>query len=946
MADRSLRIRLTASTDSYRQEMRRASRESNHFLKQTSSGFAGINRNIQLATNNLKSFASTIAWGLAVNSILKLADNYTLINARLKLATTSSQDLAFAQAQLYEISMRTGTAYEANAQLFSRAAASMREAGYNTKDVLDTTEALAAGLQLSGASAAEASSVITQMSQALASGVLRGQEFNAINENGDRIARALAAGLGITRGELRKLANDGKLTTDIVVKALKSQLGTIRNEVSQMPSSISKGMQNLQTSFQKYIGEVNHSLGATEKLGAAMSVAANNVDVMGKAVLAVATIYAGRYLQSLTKVASVKIESVKADYQAANATRSTATAQIQAAQADLAALEAKGRMLSANRELMAQHDLIKAYNIQRSALVAQETAATERLVMAQKQLAGVQSVTMSMLSKFGAGALSMIGGIPGAILLSVTAMGYFKSSITVAREEAQKFGDAAKYSAENLERMNKIQLNAAMLAIQNSIKETREEINRLTNELILLDNGLDGEKIRLFGIGFGALFSKETTDKATTMRGKIEDIKEVLKQEEDALNKVNNALDGYNEKKQEAGNQKPILGFSESEITKLYVDQLNKLNQIKNAQIDINETLRIRRALNESDLKNLGENQKQALINLAGQIDASNAMTQAQKEYNTLVLSLRTTEEKQLDEFREKVNLINQMEASEKRRRELIEKAIPAEKPPEYSYTQSYNGIGSDLINVAEQEKLLNDWYGRQKSMYDQFLEDKAVSQEDYNAKVLSLDEKLRRQQDSLQSAYQLATLGMFSNVTGQIADMFMQTAGETSAAYKIMFAASKAAGIAQAIISTEVAATKAMELGPIAGIPAASLIRGLGYASVGIIAGQTIAGMAHSGIDNVPKEGTWLLDKGERVLSPKQNADFTDFMKNGSNSPKIVINNYAGADISTNYDDREEIIRISVNRAVKEISGQLGSGTGDTSRALRQRWNTNTRTG
>lgn len=894
MADRSLRIRLTASTDSYRQEMRRASRESNHFLKQTSSGFAGINRNIQLATNNLKSFESTIARGLAVNSILKLADNYTLINARLKLATTSSQDLAFAQAQLYEISMRTGTAYEANAQLFSRAVASMREAGYNTKDVLDTTEALAAGLQLSGASAAEASSVITQMSQALASGVLRGQEFNAINENGDRIARALAAGLGITRGELRKLANDGKLTTDIVVKALKSQLGTIRNEVSQMPSSISKGMQNLQTSFQKYIGEVNHSLGATEKLGAAMSVAANNVDVMGKAVLAVATIYAGRYLQSLTKVASVKIESVKADYQAANATRATATAQIQAAQADLAALEAKGRMLSANRELMAQHDLIKAYNIQRSALVAQETAATERLVMAQKQLAGVQSVTMSMLSKFGAGALSMIGGIPGAILLSVTAMGYFKSSITAAREEAQKFGDAAKYSAENLERMNKIQLNAAMLVIQNSIKATREEINRLTNELILLDNGLDGEKIRLFGIGFGALFSKETTDKATTMRGKIEDIKEVLKQEEDALNNVNKALDGYNSRK---SREVQAIIFEDNQ------EQIVKLR--KNIESLYTPLERQQKIYNES---------KKALQ------DALNGQAIVQSEYNTRIERLEQEHQLAIAKIRAD-NVINPLNNALSDFDPI--KKLENEHAQKLALINEYEHAGLDIkINYNQLRDQENQRYEKSKN------ELMSRSNKEYISGISEI-------------------LSSSSSLTSSIAELFETFSGKASATYRAMFALSKGFAIADATLKLNMAIMQALA-DPSALTPIQKLSNYAAIASAGgaLLSSISSVGMAHSGIDNVPKEGTWLLDKGERVLSPKQNADFTDFMKNGSNSPKIVINNYAGADISTNYDDREEIIRISVNRAVKEISGQLGSGTGDTSRALRQRWNTNTRTG
>ncbi|ATA22625.1 hypothetical protein AWC36_00005 [Brenneria goodwinii] len=93
------------------------------------------------------------------------------------------------------------------------------------------------------------------------------------------------------------------------------------------------------------------------------------------------------------------------------------------------------------------------------------------------------------------------------------------------------------------------------------------------------------------------------------------------------------------------------------------------------------------------------------------------------------------------------------------------------------------------------------------------------------------------------------------------------------------MFLASKAASIAQAIVNTEVAATEALKLGPILGIPASTMIRGIGYTSVALMASTTIAGMAHDGIDNVPREGTWLLDRGERVVDARTNADLKGYL-------------------------------------------------------------------
>ncbi|STJ11780.1 phage-related minor tail protein [Escherichia coli] len=94
------------------------------------------------------------------------------------------------------ISQRTGTAFSDNARLFARSAASMREYGYSSEEVLKVTEAISTGLKLSGASTAEASSVITQFSQALAQGVLRGEEFNSVNESGESCYSCAGCGNG------------------------------------------------------------------------------------------------------------------------------------------------------------------------------------------------------------------------------------------------------------------------------------------------------------------------------------------------------------------------------------------------------------------------------------------------------------------------------------------------------------------------------------------------------------------------------------------------------------------------------------------------------------------------------------------------------------------------------------------------------------------------------
>lgn len=333
-------------------------------------------------------------------------------------------------------------------------------------------------------------------------------------------------------------------------------------------------------------------------------------------------------------------------------------------------------------------------------------------------------------------------------------------------------------------------------------------------------------------------------------------------------------------------------GFKHSKTIKsaaeLYKSQLDKLNSQINAYTDITELQKIRRQLAEGELSKLTDIQKKALESKAIELDKLNA----QKEYKSIMDSLRTPAEQQLDTYKQHLSIIEKANLSLKEREELLNRMAKkaAESAPSFSYHNSYNGLGSDLLNVAEDDKKLQDWHDQQLKLFDDLLTEKKIKQQEYADAVVKIEETMQQKQNDIQSAYALATLGTFSSLTGSIADMFKETAGESSAAYKVMFLASKASAIAQSIISTEVAATKALEFDP-TGVMS-GITRGLGYASVGMIAAQTLTGMAHSGIDHIPEDGTWLLKKGERVIDDRTNADLKDFLQTSNKSAgNITVN-------------------------------------------------------
>ena len=350
---RELIIKISANSQSFQTEISRASRMGQDYYRTMQNGgrqAAAAARESERALSDLTAgFASAgraaaaATAAFATGKIVQIADEWNSVNARLKQASSSADDFAASQRQLMEISQRTGTAFSDNANLFSRAAASMREYGYSSDEVLKITEAVSTGLKLSGANTQEASSVITQFSQALAQGVLRGEEFNAVNEAGDRVIRALAAGMGVARKDLKAMADQGMLTADKVVPALISQLGTMRGEFEAMPQTVSAATTKVENAFMAWVGGANEATGATSALVAVLNTVSDNIDTVATAAGALAAIGGARYLGGmfgdLGNQAAQLIDARKNEIALASARAESATQSQRKAAADAIAAE-------------------------------------------------------------------------------------------------------------------------------------------------------------------------------------------------------------------------------------------------------------------------------------------------------------------------------------------------------------------------------------------------------------------------------------------------------------------------------------------------------------------------------------------------------------------------------------------------------------------------------
>ena len=459
-------------TDYYR-TMEQGGKKAAAATRETQRSLAELNSQLASVRSSATELAGAWAGAFATNQLIAYADTWNQLNGRLRLASSSSEDYAQSQRVLMEISQRTGTSLEANSNLYSRIAQSLRDAGYASADVAKVTETVATSLKLSGASTEEASSVITQLSQALGSGVLRGEEFNAIMESGGRLAKLLADGLGTTVGGLRNMANNGELTTDKIVPLL-TNVEILRKEFETLPASISGSAQKVQNAFLAWVGGANDAVGASSTLSGILDGLATNIDDVANTAGLLVGVGLARYFGNM--VGSVG-QSTRAVLANAVAEVALAQAQVRGAQVSVAAgrqalyraQQARAAATSIEAQIVAERNLAAAQASLNIALAGRASAVNNL------------TNTASVMSRLGSGVLGILGGWPGVIIGAGAAMyGLYQHTQQVHRE--------AVGFANNLDEINAKLQKMSVLGLRSTAADARTSLQAQKQDLADLDS--------------------------------------------------------------------------------------------------------------------------------------------------------------------------------------------------------------------------------------------------------------------------------------------------------------------------------------------------------------------------------------------------------------------------------------------------------------------------
>ncbi len=267
-----------------REQFRKLAADARRAGEQMAGGFSGASNGVRSISGMLAQARDVMLGFVAVSSVRRAVDGFAELNARIALVETSARDARNAFAGVFGIAQAGGQDLDTVAQVYVRIARNARTLGLDQQAVLQTTQAVANAVRLSGASAESARGALIQFGQALASGTLRGDELNSIMEQTPALAEAVARGMGKTVGELRKMGEEGRLTAAEVIGAIRSESARLESEASQMADTIDKSLARLGNAWQRYLGE--NASGAARAASASINALADNFDKLANTVVA------------------------------------------------------------------------------------------------------------------------------------------------------------------------------------------------------------------------------------------------------------------------------------------------------------------------------------------------------------------------------------------------------------------------------------------------------------------------------------------------------------------------------------------------------------------------------------------------------------------------------------------------------------------------------------
>ena len=381
----------------------------------------------------LSKVAAAVTAALSVQNVIKYADAFSNVQNQIRQTTKTTEELTARTAQLLDVANRSRTEFGATAELYTQLNLSTESLNLSTGDLLRLTETIGKSFAVSGKTAAESAGAIRQLGQAFGSGALRGDEFNSIAEGAPEIMRALQRSLGKTSGELREFAATGGITAEILVKALSEAATVIDEKMTKATKTFGQATQEANNNMIAFIGSSSTVANIVGGAGDAIVLASNNIELIAKSSVVLATVFAARLVPSLLAYTA-------------------------------------GVYANTTAQLLNNTASVRSVNIYGTVAVAQAraTVTTNALTLASRGLAA---------------SMALVGGPIGVALIAAVALVTFSDEIFNTGRNAQLSSEQVDDFTKSIFNMSRAAQGAALTKLNDEMQTVRGELAKASEKL-------------------------------------------------------------------------------------------------------------------------------------------------------------------------------------------------------------------------------------------------------------------------------------------------------------------------------------------------------------------------------------------------------------------------------------------------------------------------------
>lgn len=923
-----------------------ADKQVSSFNKRAQEGF----ERTAASMSKLTSVAKAVSAALVSSQIISYAQSWNELEDRIQNTGATASQTKGILDQLLATSDRNGRTIEESAELYIRLSNSMSELGYSTQSTLSYIDTLSNLMTINKTNSLSAESATNALTKAQMKGKLAGVEAMTVFNAMPSILKTLGKQLNKTEAEVRKMASDGKLSMSEFTEAMIAAQEETAALADNMRNTVTDGINRVTNNLKKYLGELNNSTGATKLLVDSLILMSQHVDILMTGVGALAAVYAGKYITSLASATKQSAEKVINDIRLAQAEKAAAQAALQQAKAEVTHLRAVQQSLAAQLKLAQTETTRNAIRKQLKANTDALTAATNQQTAAQARLDTAMKAT-SFAANGLKGAMSLLGGPAGLILLTAGALVTWSSKAAEARQKALELTDEVAALAEKYKGLSKVQreafaddLKKKVFEQNKAIEEQDRKINNLKNKIKAGYGSGKKEQERIANLN--KQIEAEEKLKAVMVEGRnkaVDLLDEVIVKNYEMANSTDEAaksgenlakswdeaskkeidkklaslskeldiatlkagenseaafiLDGLYSVLGDSANEYredlKLLALGQTEFTKLTKDQAAALQPLvmllkslsaENDKIKANQkSSRGTTRTYSEEIKKLKNQLEVAKLEAKGMTVEAKALAISQ-QIGTKATAAQTEELKRL--IQEQENLQKSKLGEEFAKQEIYNKKSPLEQ-----------------INIDEQEKLdkLNEWRATG-------LANEQTYQDALTAITKDAVDKRKKLEDEAAEAKLKSTSAILqssADLFGGMSDMLGAFAGESSSAYKALFAISKGFAIADAMLNLNSAIMKAMN-DPTAVTTSAKMANMAAVASAGGQVLSTLKGLTYGGgrlrgggVDvgkayrvNESGEPELFVAHGKQYMIPNKNGEVIPSNKLSGSAGRTIINN------------------------------------------------------